>query len=175
MKEYRRSILCTKVACHDGRGLPDDWERDFDNSRRPAWIEKRGRFIQRRLTRPDCPVHVWLRKSDVSFLVIAEVLLHRAGISRRKLLRLFPHLRTWDWTLVDDWGEALLKTHVQDFERGIAESLAWDLAVKSSPRHRHYGLLFLSDPSRLVFAVYPQRVADAFKESLAAAATEAEP
>ena len=175
-RKYRRHVLCTQAQYQDGRGLPDEWERRIAYARRPPWMERRTRFIERRLWRSDYPVHVWLCHSDstASGLVIAEVPVHRAGISRRKLLRLFPYLREWGWTMVDDWGEALLKGHLHDFERGIADAPAWEWehAVSTSPHHRHYGLLFLYDPARLVFAMYPQRVADEIKQSLAAAAAE---
>lgn len=172
-----RYVLCTKIQYEDGSGVPDEWERGFANSRRPPWIERRAWFIERRLKRPDYPIRVWLYRKDASHTgyIVAEVPLQRAGISRRKVLRLFPYMSQWDWTMVNYWGEALLAGHLHDFERGIAEIAPWDWdrAVKNSPYHRYYGLMLLHDPCRLAFGMYPQRVADAIKQSLTKAALEA--
>src|SRR5258708_2680289 len=116
--KHNRYILCTQIGCQDKMGMPDEWEHGLADSRRPAWTETRARFIERRLKRSDFHVPVWLYRQDASHCgyIIAEVPLHRAGISRRKVLRLFPYLSKRDWTMVDRWGEALLVSHLQDFE-----------------------------------------------------------
>lgn len=176
--KHNRFILCTKIGYEDWKtGVCKEWTDGVANGRRPAWIENRAKFIERRLKRPDYHVPVWLYRSDKSACgyVVAEVTLHRAGISRRKVLRLFPYLSKWDETMVNRWGEALLAAHLQDFERGIAEIpvLEWENAVKNSPHHRDYGLILAYDPCRLLFAMYPQRVGDAIKQSLTKAAMEA--
>jgi len=174
-----RYVMCTKMQCEDGSGLPDEWERGLADSRRPPWIEQRAWFIERRLRRPGYQAHVWLYQKDASHAgyIAAEVLLQQAGISTRKVLCLFPYLSKWDWTMVDYWGDALVAGHLQDFEYGVAEipPLDWRRALQTSPHHRHYGLMLAHDPRRLIFAMYPAHVASAIKLSLTRAATEAVP
>ena len=171
--KYKRHVPCAQAQYEDMKGICQEWERGLDDSRRPPWIEQRARFIQRRLTRPDYRAHIWLRHTHDLDLVIAEVPCHRAGISRRKVMSLFRYLRTWDSTMVDRWGEALLTSHLEDFMDGIGETQEWHHAVKASPHQKHCGLMLLHDPVRLVFAIYPKRVADAIKESLGKLALEA--
>lgn len=157
--------------------MQDEWDRRLSQARRPAWAVQRLQFIKRRLAQPNFSIRVWLhhRASSDCSLIVAEVPLHQAGISRRKLLHLFPYLQNRDWAQVDCWGEVLVKFHLQDFERGVAgiQPEQWARALSESPLQQHYGLMLVNDPPRLLFSLYPERVADAINQSLILAALEA--
>jgi len=68
-----------------------------------------------------------------------------------------------------------VKFHLQDFERGVAgiQPEQWARALSESPLQQHYGLMLVNDPPRLLFSLYPERVADAINQSLILAALEA--
>jgi hypothetical protein len=77
--------------------------------------------------------------------------------------------------LVDRWGEALLQSHLGDFEEfstHVAPS-AWERGCTHSV-HRHYGLTLVDDdePARLCFQLHASAIVSASNKRLQQAAEE---
>jgi hypothetical protein len=90
---------------------------------------------------------------------------------------LSPLLHEWGPHLVDLWGEAVLKSHLGDFEMFSTHvaPAAWERACTKSI-HRHYGLTFVSEeddkPSSLRFVLHASAIAAAVNKRLQRAAEE---